>query len=409
MEQTDVLIVGAGHAGAQLASQLRQLGYAGRVTVIGDEPEMPYERPPLSKEYLAGKKTFDRLLIRPPTFWEEHAIAMHLGRRVVAVSAGERRVLTDDGTEYAYGDLVWAAGGEPRTLSCPGSELAGLHVVRHRADVDRMATELADVTRVVVIGGGYIGLEAAAVLTELGKKVTVVEAQDRVLSRVAGVPLSRFYEKAHRERGVEFHLSAAVERLVGQHGRVCAVQLSDGTELPAQMVIVGIGIVSSVAPLAGADMAAGGVLVDGLCRTSLPHVYAIGDCAAHANKYAVDDAPIRLESVQNATDQAKVVAKVLTGQSENYDAVPWFWSDQYDIKLQTVGISAGHDETVVRGDPDSGAFSVVYLNNRRVIALDCVNAVRDYVQGKGLVMRRQAVDPDQVADPATPLKSLVSA
>ncbi len=405
----DIVIVGAGHAGAQLAVTLRQRGFAGTIALIGDEPELPYERPPLSKEYLSGDKPFERILLRPESFWTERDIALLLGRRVAAVDAAGHGVRTEDGATIGYDTLIWATGGSPRRLTCSGHDLRGVHGVRTRADVDRMMTELATVTRVVVVGGGYIGLEAAAVLTKLGKAVTVLEAQDRVLARVAGEPLSRFYEAEHRAHGVDIRLGVAVDCIVEQDGAACGVRLADGEVLACEMVIVGIGIVPAVEPLLAAGAEGGnGVAVDALCRTTLPDVYAIGDCAAHANRFA-DGATIRLESVQNANDQAAVVAKALTSTEAPYDAVPWFWSNQYDLKLQTVGLSIGYDRAVVRGDPTTRSFSVVYLKQGRVLALDCVNMVKDYVQGRALVVNGVRVEADAVADAGVPLKELAAA
>ena len=405
----DVLIVGAGHAGAQAAVALRQRGFEGNVALLGDEPELPYERPPLSKDYLAGEKAFERILIRPAAFWAEREIAMLPGRTVVAVDAPAHRVTLADGSRLGYGTLIWATGGAPRRLVCSGHDLKGVHGVRSRADVDRMIAELPSVTRVVVIGGGYIGLEAAAVLTKLGKPVTVLEAQDRVLARVAGEPLSRFYEAEHRAHGVDLRTGVTVECIEERDGAATGVRLADGTVLPCEMVIVGIGIVPAVAPLLEAGAAGGnGVDVDEFCRTSLPDVFAIGDCAAHANRFA-DGAKIRLESVQNANDQATTVAKAITGAPEPYDAVPWFWSNQYDLRLQTVGLSTGADQVVLRGDPASRSFSVLYLKQGVVVALDCVNATRDYVQGRALVVGRAAHAPELLADAAIPLKSLAAA
>ena len=405
MTAADVLIVGAGHAGAQAAIALRQNGFAGSIVVAGDEPELPYERPPLSKEYLAGDKPFERLLIRQPAFWEERQIGFRAGCTIVAVDAAARTATTASGEQIGYGSLIWATGGKPRMLGCDGATLAGVHSVRTRADVDRMIAELPQVERVVVIGGGYIGLEAAAVLRKLGRAVTVVEAQDRVLARVAGTPLSRFFEDEHRAHGIDLRLNAAVACIEGTT-HATGVRLTDGSVLPAEMVIVGIGIVPAVAPLLAAGAEGGnGIRVDAQCRTSLPHVYAVGDCALHANAYA-DGAEIRLESVQNANDQATVAARTIAGVAAHYDAVPWFWSNQYDLKLQTVGLSAGHDAVVVRGDPATRSFSVIYLREGRVIALDCVNATRDYVQGRKLVVERLAIDPARLADTSTPLKEL---
>jgi 3-phenylpropionate/trans-cinnamate dioxygenase ferredoxin reductase subunit len=407
-ERYDILIVGAGHGGAQAAIALRQRKFEGSIAIIGEEPELPYERPPLSKEYLARDKSFERILIRPPAFWEERQVAMLLGRRVVAVDPGAHSLTLADGSAIGYGTLVWATGGSPRRLTCTGHDLRGVHGVRTRADADRMIAELDGVDRVAVVGGGYIGLEAAAVLTKLGKAVTVLEAQDRVLARVAGEPLSRFYESEHRAHGVDLRLGVTVECIEESGGAACGVRLGDGSVLPAQMVIVGIGIVPAVEPLLAAGAEGGnGVHVDAHCRTSLPDIFAIGDCAAHANAFA-DGAVIRLESVQNANDQATTVAKALTGDAEPYAAVPWFWSNQYDLKLQTVGLSTGHDQAVLRGNPATRSFTVVYLKQGRVVALDCVNATKDYVQGRALVLARAAIDPTALADAETPLKSLIA-
>ena len=380
----------------------------GTLAIVNAEPELPYERPPLSKDYLAGDKPFERLLIRPPAFWDERGIDLLLGRCVVTVDPGARIVTTDDGGSIGYRRLIWATGGAARQLACARHDLAGVHSVRSRADVDRMIGELPRVERVVVVGGGYIGLEAAAVLATRGKQVVVLEALDRVLARVAGEPLSRFYEAEHRAHGVDVRLNVAVHRIEGANGRATGVRLADGEMLPADMVIVGIGIVPAVAPLlaAGAD-GGNGVAVDARCRTSLADVFAIGDCALHANDFA-DGAAIRLESVQNANDQAQVVAKIVTGQAADYAAVPWFWSNQYDLKLQTVGLSTGHDSVVVRGDPATRRFSLVYLKRGRVIALDCVNAVRDYVQGRALVVDRAHPDPARLADASVALKDLAA-
>ncbi|WP_315763037.1 NAD(P)/FAD-dependent oxidoreductase [Sphingomonas sp. Y38-1Y] len=406
MSAYDVLIVGAGHGGAQAAIALRQRGYAGSIAIVGEEPELPYERPPLSKDYLAGGKPFERLLIRPASFWADRDVAMLTGRRIVAIDAEARTATDEGGTAIGYGTLIWAAGGAPRRLACAGHDLAGVHAIRTRADVDALGGELAGARRVVVVGGGYIGLEAAAVLAKRGLAVTVIEAQDRVLARVAGEPLSRFYEAEHRAHGVTLRLSAAVDCLIGE-GRVDGVQLAGGEEVPADLVIVGIGIVPAVEPLLAAGAEGGnGVRVDEACRTTLPDVFAIGDCAAHANRYA-DGAVIRLESVQNANDMANVVARQLVGEPGDYDAVPWFWSNQYDLKLQTVGLSAGHDAAIVRGDVAARSFSVVYLRGGRVIALDCVNRVKDYVQGRKLVEAGAVIAPDRLTDASVPLKELI--
>jgi 3-phenylpropionate/trans-cinnamate dioxygenase ferredoxin reductase subunit len=406
MEQYDILIVGAGHGGAQAAIVLRQGKFAGSIAILGDEPELPYERPPLSKEYLAGDKSFDRILIRQPAFWDEREVTMLPGRRVVAVDPATHRVTTDDGAEIGYGKLIWATGGHARRLSCQGHDLTGVHTVRTRADADRMIAEMPEVTNAVVIGGGFIGLEAAAVLAKFGKHVTLLEALDRVMARVAGPDLSNFYQEEHRAHGVDVRLGVAVTAIEGDD-KVTGVRLADGNVVPADLVVVGIGIVPAVEPLIAAGAEGGnGVRVDGQCRTSLPDIFAIGDCALHANRFA-DGAAVRLESVQNATDQATVAAKTILGEEVAYQATPWFWSNQYDLKLQTIGLSIGYDQAVVRGDPVTRSFSVVHLKQGKVIALDCVNATRDYVQGRKLVETGAVIDPARLADASVPLKEMI--
>ncbi|MBN9479177.1 MAG: FAD-dependent oxidoreductase [Bordetella sp.] len=398
MPDFDALIVGAGHAGAQVAIALRQNGFEGSLGVVGAEAHLPYERPPLSKEFLSQEKTFDRLLIRPAEFWREKQVQFILGLRAETVDAGDRRLTLSDGRTLTYGKLIWAAGCAARRLTCEGAELEGVHVMRVREDAEAVLASLPCIRDVVIIGGGYIGLEAAAVLSKAGKTVTLLENQDRVLARVAGEPLSRFFEDVHRGHGVDIRLNARVRGLIGQDGKVSGVQMEDGEPIPADMVLVGIGVIPSVQPLAEAGaVCSNGVDVDEACRTSLPDVYALGDCAAHVSGFA-DNARIRLESVQNAVDQAGVVAKSILGDDKPYRATPWFWSNQYDLRLQTVGLSQGHDLAVVRGDPGARSFSVVYLKNRQIIALDCVNATKDYVHGRKLVEAKAKPDVDLLTD-----------
>ncbi|KTE23910.1 MULTISPECIES: FAD-dependent oxidoreductase [unclassified Sphingopyxis] len=405
----DVVIVGAGHGGAQVAVMLRTQKFEGSIAIIGDEPELPYERPPLSKEYFAGEKEFERIQLRPAKYWDEREVTMLLGKRVVSVDPSAHTVTTDGGETIGYGKLVWATGGSPRMLPIPGGDLPGVQGVRTKADADAMKAASETAEQIVVIGGGYIGLEAAAVLTKAGKKVVLLEALDRVLARVAGAELSRFYEKEHRDHGVDLRLGVCVDAIEGDT-HVTGVRLADGEVIPADLVIVGIGIVPAVGPLiaAGAEGASGsgGVLVDRLCKTSLPDIYAIGDCAAHVNDFA-EGATIRLESVQNANDQANVVAKGIVGDEAPYHAIPWFWSNQYDLKLQTAGLSTGHDRAVLRGDPATRSFSIVYLKAGKVIALDCVNATKDYVQGRMIVTAGLHATPEQLADSEKPLKELL--
>jgi 3-phenylpropionate/trans-cinnamate dioxygenase ferredoxin reductase subunit len=398
--------VGAGHGGAQAAIQLRQLGFDGSIGLIGVEPELPYERPPLSKEYLTGDKTFERMLIRPSAFWAERKVALLPGRRVTSVDPARKTVATEAGERIGYSSLIWATGGVPRRLLCEGGDRAGVHVVRCKAEVDAIRAELPRARRIAVVGGGYIGLETAAAMRKLGKEVVLVEALDRVLARVAGPDLSRFYEAEHRARGVDLRLGATVARIAGEGGRATDLVLAGGESIPADLVIVGVGIEAAVEPLLTARAAgANGVDVDAFCRTSLADVYAVGDCAAHENRWA-GGRRLRMESVQNAHDQASVAAKAIVGVPEPYRAMPWFWSNQYDLRLQSVGLSISHDATIVRGDRAARSFSVLYLLEGRVIALDCVNATRDYVQGRRLIESGIVADPAQLADPTVPLKEL---
>ena len=405
MDDVDVLVVGAGQAGVQVASALRRGGFTGSIGLVTDQVSEPYELPPLSKDYLKGERPFRRMLLRAPVFWAQHQILLHRGCAVTSVDPAAHRVGLGDGTSVGYGRLVWTAGGYPRTLRCPGADLLGVHTVRTRRDVLLLRRDLKRAANVAVIGGGYIGLEVAAAANQVGKSVVVIEALDRVLSRVAGETLSRFYEAEHRARGVEIRTGVRVSRLVGDGGRVRGVALQGGDVVKADVVVVGIGINPSVAPLLAAGAKGdNGVDVDEYCRTSLPDVFAAGDVAAHANPFA-GGRIVRLESVQNATDQASAVAHAILGDPKPYAATPWFWSNQYELKLQTVGLSAGHDETIMRGDPSSRSFSVVYLRDDQIVAFDCVNATRDYVQGRALLLRK-SFDRSRLADPGVPLKEL---
>lgn len=406
MTTYDVAIVGAGHGGSQAAIALRQLGFAGRIALISDDANLPYERPPLSKDYLLGEKSFDRLLMRPESFWQERNIDLLLGHEITALDPAARSLKTTAGQTISFDKLVWAAGGETRKLSCDGHDLRGVHSLRSRSDADNLLSELPEVGTAVIIGAGYIGLEAAAALTKLDKQVIVVETQDRVLARVAGEPLSRFLEAEHLRHGVDLRLGAQVECIVGED-HVTGVRLAGGEIIPCELVVVGIGITPALEPLrvAGAQVS-NGIEVDECCRTSLPHVFAIGDCAFHPNRFS-ERGRLRIESVQNATDQATVVAKTIAGQEAAYDALPWFWSNQYDLKLQTVGLADDHDELVVRGDPSTRSFSVIYLKNQRVIALDCINMTKDYVQGRKLILSRAEVGAEVLARTDLRLSDLV--
>ena len=401
------MIVGTGHAGSATALQLRQLGFSGSIALVGAEREPPYERPPLSKDYLAGSRGFEQILVRPEAFWAERAIAVITGVEVTAIEPAARRATAADGRGFVYSDLVWTAGGHARPLPCAPAGLGGVHAIRSRADVDALRAELEPGQRWVIVGGGYIGLEAAAVLSTLGVAVTLVESAPRLLARVSADPLASFVADEHRARGIDLRLATDVVGLEGD-ARVTGVRLGTGETVPADGVIVGIGLIPNVAALlaAGADGSEQGVAVDGDGRTSLPHIWAAGDCTLARNAFG-PDRPIRIESVGNAADGAAAIARAIVGAPHVPVAPPWFWSNQYDLKLQTVGLSHDHDEIIVRGDPATRRFALLYRRDGAVIAADCVNNVRDYVQSRGLITSRRTFDPIALADPDIPLKSLL--
>jgi NADPH-dependent 2,4-dienoyl-CoA reductase/sulfur reductase-like enzyme len=404
----DVVIVGTGHGGAQAAIALRQHGHADSILMIGRDEAPPYERPPLSKEYLAGDKGFERIMIRPEKFWADKDIALQLGAAVTAIDPAAHQLTLSDGGTVSYRKLIWSGGGDPRRLPVPGAVLPGVFYVRDKRDADAMMAALAaGARRAVIIGGGYIGLEAAAVLRKLGCEVVLIETLPRLLARVAGEELSAFYAEEHRGQGVDLRLNEGVRAVLGEE-RVTGVALASGGEIACDMVVVGIGVVPAVAPLIAAGAAgSNGVDVDVFCRTTLDDVYAIGDCAAHANPFA-DNAVIRLESVQNAHDMAITVARAIMGDKQPYHALPWFWSNQYDLKLQTAGLSLGFDQTVLRGDPASRKFTVAYLKSGVPIAFDCVGTVKDYVQARKLLEGGAGkIDPALLADPEVAIRDLM--
>jgi 3-phenylpropionate/trans-cinnamate dioxygenase ferredoxin reductase component len=404
----DVLIVGSGQAGVQTALSLRQGGFAGTIGITGAEEQLPYERPPLSKSFLRGEAEVDEFLFRSHDYWEKNGIELVLGRVVESVDPAAHQVLTEEGHRVNYHHLVWAAGGRARTLSLPGADLDGVFSLRTYLDAARLREKLAPAKRAVIIGGGYIGLEAAAAFAERGVEVTVIEVQERLLARVTCAEVSAFYAGLHRDHGTRILLSSGVEQILGSDGRVTGVELSDGTRLDADFVIVGVGLIPNVEPLSAAGIqTTNGVDVDADCRTSAPDVFAIGDCANLENPFAGGNR-VRLESVPNAVEHAKTVANAILSAPATATAPPWFWSHQFDVKLQTVGLQGGHDERVLRGDPASGKFSVIYLRNSSVIALDCINSVADFAQGKQLVQKAITATPDELADPSVPLKNLLT-
>ena len=400
-----VVIVGGGQAAVQAIDTLRRKGFAGKLLLIGDEPWLPYQRPPLSKKYLAGALERDRLLLRPQHFYESHSVEAHLGRRVEEISRREQRLRLDDGSDVAYDALLIATGSRPRPLAAPGTDLDGVYFLRTIADVERIRAEWAPGKRLVIVGGGYIGLEVAATARELGLEVTVLEMADRVMNRVVCPQLSAFYEAQHARHGVRILCNSKVRALAAAPGsrRVTAVLTQDGEEHAADVVVVGCGVLPADELAVGAGLACeNGVVVDDRCRTSDPVIFAAGDCTSHPSLHY--GRRLRLESVDNAFEQGASAALNLLGLETVHDKVPWFWSDQYDLKLIIIGISQGYDAVVMRGDPAAHAFSACYLRGGELIAVDTVNSPKDQMAARRLIAARARPNPDRLADHAVPLK-----
>ncbi len=403
----NIVIVGAGQAAVQAIDTLRRKGFGGKITLVGDEPWLPYQRPPLSKQYLAGALEPQRLLLRPQRFYEEHSIETRLGRRVAEIARREQRVRLDDGSTLAYDALLLATGCRSRPLEVPGADLEGVHTLRTIADVDRIRLSLSPGTRLVVVGGGYIGLEVAATARERGLSVTVLEMAARILNRVTCTEVSAFYEAEHARHGVSIHCNTNVQALLAQPAsrQVRAVVTGEGREHPADQVIVGVGAIPNVELALAAGLACdNGVVVDEYCRTSDPAIYAAGDCCNHPSPHY--GRRLRLESVDNAFEQGTSAALNLLGLVTAHDKVPWFWSDQYDLKLLIVGIAQGYDSVVLRGDPASRAFSACYLRGGELIALDSINTAKDQMAARRLIAARARPDPGRLADPGIPLKEV---
>jgi 3-phenylpropionate/trans-cinnamate dioxygenase ferredoxin reductase component len=403
-----IVIAGAGQAAVQAVDTLRRRGFTGQLTLVGEEPWPPYQRPPLSKKYLAGSLDRARLLIRQETFFADHAVTTHFGRRVTDIARRERHVRLDDGLVLPYDALLLATGSRPRRLLAPGSELAGVHYLRTIADADRIRTECSPGSRVVIIGGGYIGLEVAATAREQGVEVTVLEMAARVMSRVTSAEVSAFYEAEHARHGVGIRCNESVRALHGDSrtGRVRSVLTEGGGEYPADMVIVGVG----VAPADELARAAGlecenGVVTDVHCRTADEAIYAAGDCASHLNRQY--GRHLRLESVDNAFEQGTTVALNLLGDETVHDKVPWFWSDQFDLKLIIIGVGYGYDTAIVRGTPATRSFSVCYLRGGELVALDSINTPKDQMAARKLIAAHARPDVIKIADPSISLKDVV--
>jgi 3-phenylpropionate/trans-cinnamate dioxygenase ferredoxin reductase component len=400
-----IVIAGSGQAAAQAVDTLRRKGFAGKLTVVGDEPWLPYQRPPLSKKYLTGALERERLLLRPAHFYAEHGVEIRGGRRVTEILRREQRVRLDDGALLAYDALLLATGSRPRPLPVPGSDLAGVHFLRTIADADRIRAECTPGRRLVIIGGGYIGLEVAASAHELGLEVTVLEMADRVMNRVTCGQLSAFYQSEHARHGVRIHCNEKVRALAGDphNGRVRAVLTENGAEHPADLVIVGVGVLPADEVAAAAGLTCdNGIVTDECCRTDDAAIWAAGDCANHPSRHY--GRRLRLESVDNAFEQGATVALNLLGTHTVHDKVPWFWSDQYDLKLIIVGVCTGFDTLVMRGAQARRSFSICYLRGGELIALDSVNAPKDQMAARKLIAAHARPDPDKLADPAISLK-----
>ena len=396
-----VVVVGAGQAGSSCVAKLRNSGFKGQITLIGEEPVPPYQRPPLSKAYLLGDMALERMFLRPETFYSENNIELRMSARVDAINASEQTILIGDETLH-YDDLVLTTGSTPNRL--PGSiggALDGVFVVRDLADVDAMAARFVEGAKVLIVGGGYIGLEAASVASKLGLQVTLVEMAERILQRVAAPETSDYFRALHSSHGVDLREGIGLDRLLGGDA-VEGARLTDGTELDVDFVIVGVGIAPASGLVTTADLVIeNGIKVDAHGRTSDPHIWAAGDCASFPYRHT----RIRLESVPNAIDQAEVVAENIMGAEKDYVAKPWFWSDQYDVKLQIAGLNTGYDRVVTRRTGD--AVSFWYYAGASLLAVDAANDPRGYMIGKRLIEAGKSPSPEVIADPETDMKALL--
>lgn len=411
-EHCALLIVGAGHAGSELAMAARQGGLAGRIVLLGDEADLPYHRPPLSKAYLLGQSDLAALALRPAKTYADANIEWRAGARATQLDRAARLLTLADGTQFSYDKLALCTGGRPRPWHCEGMDLqrppTNLAYLRTREDADRIRAQLTPRTRLVVVGGGYVGLEVAASARGLGAQVTVLEAQPRVLARVAGEQVSRFYEDVHRAEGVEVRTGTAIAGVVCEGGRITVVRCrhAEGAfDLPADLVVAGIGMLPNTELAQAAGLAdANGIAVDELGRTADPHIVAAGDCTVQW--HALYARQLRLESVPNALEQARAAASWLCGRPKPNHSVPWFWSDQYALKLQMAGLSQGFDACVVRGDPAARSFCAFYLQAGRLLAVDAVNRPAEFMQARRALAQPAVLDAARLADEGAPLKEL---
>jgi 3-phenylpropionate/trans-cinnamate dioxygenase ferredoxin reductase component len=404
-----IVIVGGGLAGLTAAASLREFGYQGELHLLGDEPHLPYDRPPLSKGYLLGEVNRASLTLRSGDAWESLSVRHCASDAITGIDPVKRIARSGDGAEYRYDQLVWATGGTPRPFSGPGADLNGVHYLRNMKDADRLRSSLESVQQAVIVGGGYIGLEVAAALVQRGIAVTVLEAQERLLERVTSDVVSAYYHDVHTAQGVDIKLAQTAAAFHGRNGRLESVELADGTVIPAQLVVVGIGLVPSIQSLADAGAScSNGVDTDSLGRTSLPYVWSAGDCANFESQYT-HGRRMRVESVHNATQRARRVAAAIAGTDLPTEEAPWAWSNQYDVKLKSTGLIGTHDRVIHRGDVRGGRFSVLYLQEGRLVAVDTVNLMRDYAQARKLLAQAPRIAADRATDASIPLTDLVVA
>ena len=402
-----VVIVGAGQAGYQCSESLRLEGYEGKITLVGDEPLLPYQRPPLSKDYLLGNTDAERIQYRPMAFYEQSSVELLLETSAVSIDPVSNSVELSNGQNLTYEALILATGARVRKLTIAGSDLDGICYLRSLKDVDDIGERLKSAKRVMVIGAGFIGLEFAAVASKLGKSVQVLEAMDRVMARVVEPELSQFFTQLHQSHGVEIICNAQADEFIGQGGHVSSVRTADGRVLETDLIVAGIGVVPNMELAQRAGLSCGnGIVVNEFGQTSSEHIYACGDCASYEHPFVAQ--AIRLESVQNAGDQARAVAARIAGKNKPYEAVPWFWSDQYDVKLQMAGLTLGCDSHIVRGDIASGSFSLMHFKEERLRAVEAINQPRDYIVGRKLLEKNLSPSIEQAIDTQFNLKSLLT-
>jgi 3-phenylpropionate/trans-cinnamate dioxygenase ferredoxin reductase subunit len=402
------IIIGAGHAAGQTAASLRQKGFSGRIVMIGDEAYVPYQRPPLSKAFLAGELETERLFFKPEKFWPEHDVELLLSTTVKAIDRAAKTISLNTNETLSYDKLVLATGSRVRELHIPGHELGGVHYLRSIDDVTAIQTAFQKDARLVIVGGGYIGLEVAAVGRKNGLDVTVLETESRVMNRVVATEVSQFFQNMHTEEGVKLELGRRVQELRGDEtGQLREVVCADGYTVPADICIIGIGIIPNTELAEAADIkCSNGIVVDQYCQTSDENIYAAGDCSRHPNP--IFGRHLRLESVHNAIEQGKTAAAAICGDPVAYAQVPWFWSDQYDVKLQIAGLTEGYDQFVMRGDPAARSFAAFYLQAGKLLAVDAVNSPREFMLGKKLIAAGAEFRLEELNDMQEDFKALAT-